>query len=835
MCLIIPTHFTIQIFTLQSPSLFTFPTHSFVFLTSGFIEKMAGAFDSVLAPAFTLSLRQESNSDSSLLFNLSDSPVKLRVSAAPESSYSLTLYQTKTWPRGGDDLMEVCERLNQRGREYHYAVGEPKAEGTELRVKGWVGHQINTKNWEPVLITLVDSMLRDFTLVERMLNDGNINLPLASATLHRFAELIWPVITYFSPKDYTLVCGESGSGHFSSNFDFSHNLKRVSSQRLKILFDSQSGNLRISLTHSEEGKVTKAKLKDLGLRSGDIKVIKGRLNVGTSIRLGAQILTGVLFVAQNYINAVGRLMEVGVLSGKLPFPAAKVLFKPEEDPDFSLFLEYLEQLRPNVFEVLSAFQPPPCPSCWTLPAFREVLLPDTDRCEALLSEFRTFCLGIRFAVPRVHPQLLHFDSDRRTVLTDLSGLQPIAEMQAGAKDSYTLFRYMTELLGTMTEMNKAGYEMTRVKSTWYENKYANSTVVMPDLARNHWSISIYKGGMGEDEGLEALSHLPPYLQPLGYEEALKLAEEIKNQENDPKKCRENALIVAGLTSGDRALAFFPTETSTILLNSLLRRLWFDCTKASIASPQSLSLIQILRPDGTTLGMRHVIGREAVSYAALPIDGKEQVLGHLYTHLERTQKNGIGHFMLRPGVVFLSEGTLKVRDPQFSVYRLRKLHGEQADLAMTELDYVDPSVLTYIYLKRSSASLKSQQSYDQSEAARLEAKCRKYFHRISPKCDIYSFAMFIYALIWPRNEPFSYVWRLEDSRGTSKLDGFYHEVVKLHRRPLIPEQFENAFPAFTETLRRCFMKPDCRPSLQELKLFVPQVPEFRKCAEILSRQ
>jgi len=793
---------------------------------------MAGAFDTVLAPAFTLSLK--SDSDSSFLFNLCDSPIKLRVSAAAESAFSLVLSLTKSWGRlRVDDLIEVCERLNQRDREYHYAVGEPKADGVELRVKGWIGHQMNTKNWEPVIIALVDCMLRDFTQVERMLEKGNIDLPLALMANHRFAELIWPVIAYFSPKDYTLVCDEFGSDHFSANFDFSHNLKRVSSQRLKIEFADKLGNLRISLTHSEEGKVTKAKLTDLNLRSSDIKIQKGRLTAGTSIRPEASVLTGVLYVAQRYIHTVGVLMEAGVLKGRLPFPAAKVLYKSEEDLNFEMFLGDLEQLRPNVFEVLSEFQPQPCPPRWTLPAFREVLLPDIDRFQAILSEFRSFCLDLRFAVPRVHSELLYFDSERRTVLTDLSGLQLIAEIQAGAKDSYTLYRYMQELLGTMTDINKAGYEISRVKATWYENKYTNSTVVVPDLAKNQWSILSYQGGMGEDEGLEALAHLPLYLQSLGYEEALKLAEKVKLQETE---ARENTLIVAGLARGDSELAFFPMKTSTVVLNSLLRRLWWDYTKASVAcSPQSLALFQIIRPEGITLGIRQIIDREAHSYASLPIDGKELILGHLYTYLEKTQKSGVGHLMLRPEVVFLSESTVKVREPQFSVFRLRKLKGDSADLAITELDFLDPSVITYIYLKRCSSSLKSQQPFDQfqSEAKKLEAKCRKYFRRITAKCDIYSFAMFIYTLIWPREKPFDYVWELEEIRVPAKLDEFYSYVVKPHRRPLIQESFENRFPDFTETLRRCFMKPDCRPTLLDLKQFIPRIPEFRKFVEDLT--
>ena len=799
------------------------------------IEEMAVALDVVFAPAFTLVNKPESSSDSSHIFKYLETPLQMRVSAA-ESAFSLILYQTQAWKRSQEDLIEICEQLNQRGREYHYAIGDAKADSAELRVKAWAGHELGSKNWESVLITLVDSMLRDFTfVVQKLLNEGPVQLPLSAVSAHPFARQIWTVITFFEPKEYTLVCDDSGSGHFNAHFNFSHNHKRVSSQRLKVRYTAHNGNLRISIVHRDEGKVTKANLQDLNLRSNELKIEKGRLTAGVNVRLEAPILNGVLYVAQRFTNVLGVLMEVGVLKGKLPFPASKILYTPEADPNFELFLGDFEQLRPKVFDLVSTFVPPPYPQRWSFPSFREVCLPSNDQYNAILSKIQSVRSNLRFSALLVHPELLHFDPERRTILTDLSGLKPAAEMQTQTQEGFKLYGYMEELLGTMADLNKVGLEMIRVKETWYEDRSMGRTVVVPDIAENRFSIETYQGGMGEVEGLEAISRLEPYLQQLNFEHAMDLAVKIKSHVD---RTREQPSIVDSLSAEDTEIANFPTETSSIALASLLRRLWWNCTQASIASsPQSL--VQTTGTEGIQLGIRRIITPKAVKFAALPVEGQDIALERLYRYLERTQNCGVAHLMLRPEVVFyiLENSTVEVRDPQFSVYNLRKMKNDS--LAIQDLDYLDPSVVSYIQWKCRCHSFKTMKvtadQYEALEAAKvstklLESKCRKYFRRITPKSDIYSFAMLLYAQIWRTQAPFDYVHDLVNSSSSFTLEEFYHYVVKPHRRPIISERFEDAFPLFTETLRRCFMKPESRPSLKELYNFIGEISKFRLFVE-----
>jgi len=196
-------------------------------------------------------------------------------------------------------------------------------------------------------------------------------------------------------------------------------------------------------------------------------------------------------------------------------------------------------------------------------------------------------------------------------------------------------------------------------------------------------------------------------------------------------------------------------------------------------------------------------------------------------------------MLRPEVVFfrLKDSTVEVRDPQFSVYSLRKMNSDS--LAIQDLDYLDPSVISYIQWKRRCHSLKTMKfAADQTEAMAAskasanfaESKCRKYFRRITPKSDIYSFAMFLYAQIWQTHAPFDYVHEVVEGSPSFTLEQFYYYVVKPHRRPIISERFEGMYPVFTETLRRCFMKPESRPSLQELHSFIGEIGKFRRYVE-----
>jgi hypothetical protein len=469
-----------------------------------------------------------------------------------------------------------------------------------------------------------------------------------------------------------------------------------------------------------------------------------------------------------------------------------------------------------------------------------VCLPNKNQYDSILSKIQTIRSSLRFSALLVHPELLHFDSERRTVLADLSGLKPVAEMQLQTQEGYKLYGYMEELLGTMAALNKVGLEMNRVKTTWYEDRSMGRTVVVPDIAENRLSIDTYQGGMGEVGGLEAISQLEPYLQQLSFEDALNLVVKIKTYVNGAKETKEKAYIVDLLSSEDTEIAHFPTETSTITLASLLRRLWWNCTQASIAtSPQSLSLVQATQTDGVRLGIRRLITQEAVPFAALTVEGQEIALEKLYRYLEGTQKRGVAHMMLRPEVVFfrLKDSTVEVRDPQFSVYSLRKMTSDS--LAIQDLDYLDPSVISYIQWKRRCHSLKTMKfAADQTEAMEAskasanfaESKCRKYFRRITPKSDIYSFAMFLYAQIWQTQAPFDYVHEVVEGSTSFTLETFYYYVVKPHRRPIISERFEGMYPVFTEKLRRCFMKPESRPSLEELYSFIGEIGKFRKYVE-----
>ena len=769
------------------------------------------AFDRLLAPAFQLISIQTVNTDTN--FNFAMSETMLSVSCRG-MGVKVEIHQKWEREMRESEVTEACERVNRRGMPFHYGVQE----GKEVRVVAWLAMpSLQTKDWEPLVQLLIDTMLRDSFLFLQTLKCDRLPLPLTPHPPHPFACSIWPLISYLEPDDYKLTCNSHGYGKFSANFPFTHNYTVISEQKVKVKTEKATGDLTVAVSHCASRVLTKEKMMELGLISKDVKLVKHRLTA--SIKLPntepLTLLNSLMHITQQYIYSLGRLMESGVTPGKLPFPAVQVLHKDHRDPHFALFVRDLDLLRPKLFDIPADFTTPMVPNRWCLESFREVWVGKRELFERIRQEYVSVRLGIRFILPQIRFNLLKFDANTGTIVTDLTGLTRISDIFPNTRDSLLLSAYIQQLLDIISQASISKYRVNRVKSTWYEYTDISKSVIIPDIDSMKWSVVGSEGGMREIEGLKEVGKVGCYLLPVTLENAKEVVRQLTRISGE--SC-DFEVDMANLQLG----TFQPRDSTISLYQLLTRLIWFYFKPLSVLQNVHYHLIQSTVQNSSILSLRRILDPTAFPFTQLPPEGKLTFIGELYIQLQKLQKDGIAVLLLRPESIFIINNKIEIREFVFNTKGLDQLMDQKKYADLRNLDYIDPAVISYLYWK-------SGGYYATEDIPKAKSKCIKFSRKISQKCDIFSFAMFIYSLIWPENSAFQYVLDLHN-QAVFGFNEYFSEVVKLNRRPIIPVRFEERFPEATDVMRRSFMKTECRPELKDMELLVKEVTDLRKWVE-----
>ena len=385
--------------------------------------------------------------------------------------------------------------------------------------------------------------------------------------------------------------------------------------------------------------------------------------------------------------------------------------------------------------------------------------------------------------------LVRFDNLSRVIYIDTRDVTRVTSLTK--RLVIELKGYALGLIEAIERCNEVGLGLDSISAAWYIHKWSNSVVLLPVLKQGR--LIIRPGQLGNAAlftlaGLKKAKSLSS-LQ-ISYQDFISLLD-------------LPIFTVNRVPEHASPLFQSDSETSPALPFPVALERWYWAvlrprTAFALQDPQfTLQIVREIGSSPVRLYAVEVSPTLPPSFDIYSDFNTVSTLTNLGKKLQAAHSSLICHLLLSPSKVKLDLDTLQpyITGFNFSAYQLvvRYVKSSQDP---GELDYFDPAVISYIWWKR-----------DKTQAGKR--KREKYINRIDWRSDIYSFAMLLYTIIFKKPRPFSYV---EDS---TTFTGFFRNVVKPHRRPLIEEGYEKDFPKAVDLLRRSWERPALRPTLEEL--------------------
>jgi hypothetical protein len=528
-------------------------------------------------------------------------------------------------------------------------------------------------------------------------------------------------------------------------------------------------------------------------REDDKLTISQFIPVTDKTNISKHLLTAILSVFQSYFALAERLI--------LRCPVLNSPVKDALEGDLSTEIgnvdRAIEVLRGLGGSVVPTFVPVPKRS---LP-YMEISLGTVLKYERAKEAFQKAVEIFAYRPSPILFPLVRFDNLSRVIYIDTRDV--IRATTLTKRPLTQLKSYAIGLIEAIQRCNEVGLGLDSISAAWYINKWSNSVVLLPVFKQGKLIIRPGQLGNAALFTLAALKKVKSLSSlQLSYQDFTSLLDfPIFTVNSVPAHATP-------LFQSDSETS--PTLPFPVALERLYWAVLMPRTAFALQEPQFT--LQIVREIGSSpihlsvLEVPPTLPHSPDIYSDFDTVLTFTSLGN---KLKTAHSSLICHLLLSPSKVRLGLDTHQsyVTGFNFSAYQLVVRHVKRKQ-DPGELDYLDPAVISYIWWKR-----------DKTQAGKR--KREKYINRIDWRSDIYSFAMLLYTVIFKKPRPF---WYIEDS---NTFPGFFHNVVKPHRRPLIEESHERDFPKAVDLLRRSWERPALRPSLEELMSNLAEFAEMQE--------
>ena len=351
-----------------------------------------------------------------------------------------------------------------------------------------------------------------------------------------------------------------------------------------------------------------------------------------------------------------------------------------------------------------------------------------------------------------------------------------------------------QLIEVINSCNKANLRVNFLSSAWFLHKNSGNSVILPIF--KHGKFGLERGKMGNSAifTFAALRKIAKISKlDIKYRDFVEI---IDLPVLETTEIPQNSVFLAEFEGENCKNMSF--------LDVFERIYWEVIIKTAILQLQQpifpLKILQKTENDLKTffcLTIPQTIPPKISLLSILSRSLLQTTLQNIGLCLQKAHCSNLSHLYLSPKRLHVeaSSGNVYIKGFNVSVYGLVRKYVKRKK-EMKEMDYVDTEVVRYLWWKRDKTELGKR-------------KKGKYIQKIDWKSDVYSYAMLIYSAIFRVSRPFEYV------PGSEKWAGFYESVVKLHRKPVIPEVFEREYPQATDLLRRSWERAEVRPSIEEL--------------------